>query len=181
VNQKGLTVFINTVTEVQDVIRGIMFRIGNGIDVHKLISGQGFLLGGIKIPSLYSIDAHSDGDILYHAISDALLGSIGIGDIGKYFPDNSDRTLGMNSEDIFLFSLNEVRKRNYRVSNIDNTILLQAVKLRDFIDKIRLNIANAGDLSIDQVSIKATTTEKMGFVGENKGIVVYSTVLIHRL
>ena len=157
-----------------------MFRIGNGIDVHKLITGNGFLLGGIKIESNYSIEAHSDGDILYHSMSDALLGAVSMGDIGEHFPDNSDKTKNMNSENIFLFCLKEIHKKGYQIANIDNTILLQKPKLRPYIAKIKENIAKASNLNIEQISIKATTTENLGYVGENKGIMVYSTVLLYK-
>jgi len=156
-----------------------MFRIGNGIDIHKLIKGDGFLLGGVKIDSIYTIEAHSDGDILYHAMSDALLGAISLGDIGEHFPDTIQKTKNMNSEDIFLFCLKEINKKGYKLSNIDSTIMLQSPKLRPHISKIRENIAKISALNIDQISIKATTTEKLGYIGEHKGISVYSTCLIY--
>ena len=155
-----------------------MFRIGNGIDIHKLIKGNGFLLGGFFIKSNYSIEAHSDGDILYHAISDALLGAISYRDIGYHFPDNSEKTKNMNSEKIFLFSLNEVYKRGYKIANIDSTILLQKPKLSPIIENIIENISNVSKLDKEQISIKATTTEKLGYIGENLGIMVNSTVLL---
>ena len=157
-----------------------MFRIGNGIDIHRLIEGNGFLLGGIKIECWYSIEAHSDGDILYHAISDALLGAISMGDIGEYFPDNSKTTENMNSKDIFLFCLEEIHKKGYKIANIDNTILLQKPKLRPHITKIKENISKISGLNFEQISIKATTTEKLGYIGDNKGIAVYSTVLLYK-
>lgn len=158
-----------------------MFRIGNGIDIHKLIAGNGFLLAGIKIESTYSIEAHSDGDILYHSMSDALLGAIAMGDIGEHFPDNSDKTKNMDSKDIFLFCLEKVHKKGYKIANIDNTILLQKPKLRPHIIKIRKNISKISNLNLEQISIKATTTENLGYVGESKGIVVYSTVLLYKI
>ena len=157
-----------------------MFRTGNGIDFHRLIKGNGFLLGGVKIPSRFSIKAHSDGDILYHSLSDAILGALALGDIGKFFPDTSENTLNMNSEDIFLFSLEQLSKNGYKISNMDSTILLQTPKLRDYIDIIRQNISKVSGLNIEQISLKATTTEKMGFIGESKGIAVYSSVLIYK-
>jgi 2-C-methyl-D-erythritol 2,4-cyclodiphosphate synthase len=157
-----------------------MIRIGNGIDIHKLISGNGFLLGGVKIESIYSIEAHSDGDILYHAISDALLGAISYGDIGQHFPDNSDKTKDMNSEKIFLFCLEKVYEKGYKIANIDSTILLQKPKLMPHIIKIRENISNVSKLELNQISVKATTTEKLGYIGESRGIAVYSTVLIYK-
>lgn len=157
-----------------------MFRIGNGIDIHKLIEGNGFLLGGIFIESKYIIEAHSDGDILYHAMADALLGAISFGDIGEHFPDNSEKTKNMNSEDIFLFCLNKVYEQGYKISNIDSTIMLETPKLRPYIIKIRENIAKVSKLDIDQVSIKATTTEKLGYIGESKGIQVHSVCLLFK-
>ena len=157
-----------------------MLRTGNGIDIHRLIEGNGFLLGGVEIEGNYSIEAHSDGDILYHAVSDALLGAVSMGDIGEHFPDNSKNTLNMNSEDIFLFCLNEIHKKGYKIANIDNTILLQKPKLRPYILKIRENMAKVSGLDTEQISVKATTTEKLGYVGESKGIMVYSTVLLYK-
>jgi len=157
-----------------------MFRIGNGIDIHELINGSGFLLGGTLIEGKYAIKAHSDGDILYHAISDALLGSISLGDIGEHFPDNSKKTENMNSEDIFLFCLNKVYEMGYKISNIDSTIMLERPKLRPHILKIRENIAQVANLELDQISIKATTTEKLGYIGQGKGIQVHSTCLIYK-
>jgi len=159
-----------------------MFRIGNGIDVHKLVETEkkGFLLGGVLIKSIYSIKAHSDGDILFHAISDALLGSISYRDIGYHFPDNIAKTKNIDSKHIFLFALNEVYKRGYEISNIDSTILLQKPRLSPYIEEIILNISSISNLSLDQISIKATTTEKLGYVGESRGIMVNSVVLINK-
>ncbi len=161
-----------------------MFRIGNGIDVHKLIynkKNNGFLLGGVFIESQYSVEAHSDGDILFHAISDALLGAISYRDIGYHFPDNSIKTKNMDSKEIFLFCLNEVYKRGYKVNNIDSTILLQKPKLSLKIDDIISNISNISNIEKDRISVKATTTEKLGYIGESLGIMVNSTTLISKV
>ncbi len=159
-------------------IRGQMIRIGNGIDVHRLIEGNGFLLGGFFIKSKYSIEAHSDGDILLHAISDAILGAISYRDIGYHFPDNMSETKNIDSKQIFKFCLNELKKRNYKINNIDNTIILEKPKISPHVDSIIESISEISFLDKEQISVKSTTCEKMGFVGKGQGIIVSSSVLI---
>ncbi len=159
----------------------IPFRVGEGIDFHKFKNGDGFKLGGVFIPCGVSIEAHSDGDILFHAIADALLGTFALGDIGKYFPDTDPKNKNIDSSKIAIFALNEIQKKGYYIANIDSTIVLQKPKIATYIEAIRFHIANLFGINTDQISVKATTSEKMGFVGREEGIAVFSTVLISNL
>ncbi len=156
-------------------------RIGFGYDVHKLKKGRKFILGGVEIKHHKGIIAHSDGDVLIHAICDALLGALALGDIGKHFPDNKKEYSNINSRILLIKTMQLIGDMNYKVSNIDSTICLQTPKLQDYIPTMRQNIAE--DLGIDtsQVSIKATTTEKLGFTGEEKGLEAYAVVLVQKI
>ncbi|MFR9621071.1 MAG: 2-C-methyl-D-erythritol 2,4-cyclodiphosphate synthase [Rikenellaceae bacterium] len=153
-------------------------RIGEGFDVHRLADGLPLILGGVRIDHTKGCVAHSDGDVLVHAICDALLGAAALGDIGKHFPDSDPRYRGIDS----LVLLSEVvallRQRGYRVVNIDSTIRAQRPKLRDVIDSMRERIAAAMGIDVDRVSIKATTTEELGFEGLQQGISASAIALI---
>lgn len=154
-------------------------RIGFGYDVHKLAYGESFWLGGIEIPHEKGTVAHSDGDVLLHAICDALLGAAALGDIGTHFPDTDMKYKDASS----LFLLSEViellKNNGYTIGNIDSTICLQTPKIKKYIPDMVETISQKTSLTKDQISIKATTTEKLGFVGSEQGISAYAVVLIN--
>tara|TARA_B100001559_G_C15918569_1_gene357622 strand:- start:33 stop:515 length:483 start_codon:yes stop_codon:yes gene_type:complete len=156
-------------------------RIGIGYDVHQLQSGLPFILGGVKLESDKGIVAHSDGDILYHSIADALLGAAALGDIGKFFPDNNPKYKNMDSKVILLDVVSRLQKMSYSIVNIDATIVLERPKLNPLISKIKSSVSNCLSIDLDQLNIKATTSERMGFVGEEKGVACYSVVLIEKI
>ena len=147
-----------------------MFRIGHGYDVHALGEGLRLVLGGVEIPHSKGCIAHSDGDVLVHAICDALLGAAALGDIGKHFPDTDAKYKGIESLVLLKQVVELLHKEGYTISNIDSTIAMQRPKLRPHIDLMRERIAAAAGLSVEQVSVKATTTEHLGFEGEEKGV-----------
>lgn len=152
-----------------------MYRIGEGYDVHKFCDNRDLILGGEKIPYEKGLLGHSDADVLLHAIMDALLGAAALGDIGKFFPDTDDKYKGISSIELLkkvknILSGNNERKKVYNIVNVDSTIICQEPKLRNYIDKIRQNIANALDINIENVSVKATTEEGLGFTGRKEGI-----------
>jgi 2-C-methyl-D-erythritol 2,4-cyclodiphosphate synthase len=145
-------------------------RIGMGYDVHRLVEGRELIMGGVKIPYELGLLGHSDADVLLHAISDALLGAAALGDIGKHFPDTDPQYKGISSL-VLLEHVGKLLEENmFYIENIDATIIAQAPKMRPHIDKMRENIAHALCINIDQVSVKATTEEGLGFTGEGKGI-----------
>jgi 2-C-methyl-D-erythritol 2,4-cyclodiphosphate synthase len=145
-------------------------RIGMGYDVHRLVEGRDLIVGGVKIPYELGLLGHSDADVLLHAISDALLGAAALGDIGKHFPDTDPAYKGISSL-ILLEHVGKLLEENmFYIENIDATIIAQAPKMRPHIDKMRENIARALCINIDQVNVKATTEEGLGFTGEGKGI-----------
>jgi len=156
-------------------------RIGIGYDVHQLQSGLPFILGGVKLESDKGIVAHSDGDILYHSIADALLGAAALGDIGKFFPDNNPKYKNMDSKVILLDVVSRLKKMSYSIVNIDATIVLERPKLNPLISKIKSSVSNCLSIDLDQLNIKATTSERMGFVGKEKGVACYSVVLIEKI
>ncbi len=155
-----------------------MYRIGQGIDFHKLVEGREFWLGGILIPHTKGALGHSDADVLLHAICDALLGALSMGDIGQHFPDTDAAYKGIDSKVLLQKCYSLVRERGYNIVNIDSTILLQAPKIRKYVDEMRSVIAALLDLTIDDVSIKATTTEQLSFIGREEGIVATANVLL---
>ena len=145
-------------------------RIGMGYDVHRLVEGRPLIIGGVTIPYELGLLGHSDADVLLHAISDALLGAAALGDIGKHFPDTEPEYKGISSL-ILLEKVGKLLEENmFFIENIDSTIIAQAPKMRPYIDQMRENIANALHISVEQVSVKATTEEGLGFTGEGKGI-----------
>ncbi|WP_276798011.1 2-C-methyl-D-erythritol 2,4-cyclodiphosphate synthase [Fusobacterium gonidiaformans] len=157
-----------------------MFRIGNGYDVHVLTEGRKLILGGVEIPHTKGVLGHSDGDVLIHAIMDALLGALSLGDIGLHFPDTEEEYRGISSL-LLLKKIKElVQEKGYRVGNIDATIALQKPKLRSYIDTMREKIANILEIDVDRVSIKATTEEKLGFTGREEGIKAYAVTLLEK-
>lgn len=154
------------------------FRIGNGYDVHVLKEGLPMWLGGVKVESGIGFVAHSDGDVAIHALCDALLGAAALGDIGKHFPDSSDEWKGIDSK-VLLGKVVSMLE-GYEIVNADITIALQAPKLRPYIDSMRSTLARVMGVDIDRVSVKATTTERLGFVGRGEGCEVWATVLIEK-
>ena len=155
-------------------------RVGIGYDVHQLKEGEDFWLGGIKIPHTKGAVGHSDADVLLHAICDAMLGAANLGDIGKHFPDTSKDFKGIDSK-ILLKQVGELlTKEGYSISNIDSTICLQQPKIAPYIEAIKETIASVLALEVNKVSVKATTTEKLGFVGREEGVSAYATTLIYK-
>ena len=156
------------------------YRIGFGYDVHQLVSGRDFWLGGIKIPFDKGGLGHSDADVLVHVICDALLGAANMGDIGKHFPDSSEEYKDIDSKILLKNVMELIRKNNFEIVNIDSTVCLQLPKLAPFIDTMKLELSNCMGIDVNDISIKATTTERLGFVGQEKGISAYATVLINK-
>ena len=157
------------------------FRIGHGYDVHALDEGLRLVLGGVEIPHEKGCVAHSDGDVLVHAICDALLGAAALGDIGKHFPDTSAEFKGIDSLILLRRVVELLGREGYKIGNIDSTIAMQRPKLRPHIDLMRERIAEAAGVAVEQVSVKATTTERLGFEGEEKGVSATAVCLIIRI
>ena len=161
-----------------------MFRIGEGYDVHKLVVGRDLILGGVKVPYEKGLLGHSDADVLLHAIMDSLLGALALGDIGKYFPDSDAKYKGISSIDLLKEVSNIMSKeldrknQSFTICNIDSTVICQAPKLRNYIDEMRKNIADALSIDIDKISVKATTEEGLGFTGEGLGIAAKAISMI---
>ena len=154
------------------------FRIGRGFDVHRF-GGEGpCLLGGVKVPYEQGLVAHSDGDVVLHAVCDALLGALALGDIGQLYPDNDDKFLGIDSRVLLRDVYKRVSELGYVVGNLDVTIMAQAPKMLSYELQMRTNIASDLEVELSQVSVKATTTEKLGFVGRKEGIAVEAVVLL---
>ena len=145
-------------------------RVGMGYDVHKLVEGRDLIIGGVKIPHTLGLLGHSDADVLLHAIMDALLGAAALGDIGKHFPDTDPKYKGISSMKLLEHVAGLIAEKGYIVENIDATIIAQRPKMRPYIDTMRQNIADALCIEIDQVNVKATTEEGLGFTGDGEGI-----------
>ena len=156
-------------------------KTGIGFDVHKLEPGLDFWLGGIKIEHEKGFVAHSDGDVLLHAICDALLGAAGLGDIGLHFPDTCPAYKGIDSKILLKKTTDLVENKGFAISNVDTVVALQKPKLRPHIDEMRKCIADILELDIDDMSIKATTTEHLGYEGREEGVSAYATVLLYKL
>lgn len=154
------------------------FRIGNGYDVHALAQGLPLVLGGVRIESPFGCVAHSDGDVAIHALCDALLGAIAAGDIGKHFPDSSPEFKGIDSKILLSRTVGILRGKGYGVVNADITIAMQAPKLAPYIGKMRETLASVMGIGVEDVSVKATTTEHLGFVGRGEGCEAYAVVLV---
>ena len=154
------------------------FRIGHGYDVHALGEGLRLVIGGVEIPHEKGCIAHSDGDVLIHALCDALLGALALGDIGKHFPDTSAEFKGIDSRVLLGRVVALVREAGYEVGNVDCTVAMQRPKLRPHIDLMRERLAESMGVSVDQVSVKATTTERLGFEGREEGVSTTAVVLL---
>ncbi len=153
-------------------------RIGIGYDVHKLVSNRDLILGGVKIPYEFGLLGHSDADVLLHAIADALLGAAALGDIGLLFPDTDIKFKDANSLLLLKEVVSRIEKEGYEIENIDSIIIAQKPKMRPYIDDMRKNIADACEIDIKQVSVKATTEEGLGFTGNGEGIASKASVLL---
>jgi 2-C-methyl-D-erythritol 2,4-cyclodiphosphate synthase len=153
-------------------------RIGHGYDVHRFGLGDKLILGGVSIPYDHSFVAHSDGDVLIHALIDALLGAAALGDIGQHFPDTDAKWQGANSRQLLLAVVGMIGGKGYKLANADITIVAQQPKMLPHLDKMRLNLAADIDCNIDQINIKATTTEELGFAGRKEGIACHAVVLL---
>ena len=153
-------------------------RIGHGYDVHRLVEGRALILGGVKIEYEKGLLGHSDADVLLHAVSDALLGAAGLGDIGRHFPDTDPRYKGANSLNLLMIVAEKVRTQGYRVSNIDVTMIAQRPKLMNHIPQMVANIAFAVGIAEDRVNVKATTEEKLGFTGSGEGMSCHAVCLL---
>jgi 2-C-methyl-D-erythritol 2,4-cyclodiphosphate synthase len=157
------------------------FRIGSGIDFHQLAEGRDLWIGGVKIPHSKGAVGHSDADVLLHAICDALLGAACLGDIGQHFPDTDQAYKNIDSKILLQRTIELIKKESYAIVNIDSTLCLQAPKIKPYVPQMQEVIASITGLSVNDVSIKATTTEKMGFVGREEGLVAYATVLLSKV
>jgi len=153
-------------------------RIGNGFDVHALVAGRPLVLGGVTIPHDRGLLGHSDADVLLHAITDALLGALALGDLGAHFPDTDPRWKGANSRRLLANVMAQITARGYAVGNVDATVIAQAPKLAPHIPAMRANIAADLGCDISRISVKATTTEHLGFAGRGEGIAALATVLL---
>jgi len=155
-------------------------RIGIGYDVHKLVEDRKLILGGIKIPYDKGLLGHSDADVLAHAVMDALLGAAALGDIGKHFPDTDKAFKGISSIELMKEVAEILKDNGYKIGNVDATVIAQNPKLAPYITDMRKNMARALEIDLDRMSVKATTTEKLGFAGRGEGIAAEAAVLVHK-
>ena len=156
-------------------------RIGHGYDVHRLVEGRKLILGGVEIPFEKGLDGHSDADVLVHAVMDALLGAAALGDIGKLFPDSDERYLGADSIGLLKTVRTVLEDEGWKLSNLDATVIAQRPKLAPYIDTMRKRIADALETDAENVSVKATTEERLGFTGSGEGIAAHAVCLIERV
>ena len=156
-------------------------RIGHGYDVHRLVEGRDLILGGVKIDYEKGLDGHSDADVLLHAVSDALLGAAGLGDIGRHFPDTDPKYKGADSLKLLREVYRKISEKGYRVGNIDVTMIAQKPKLKDFIPRMQENIAAAVGVTADRVNVKATTEEKLGFTGSGEGMSCHAVCILEEV
>ena len=155
-----------------------MMRIGHGYDVHRLVEGRKLILGGVEVPHTLGLLGHSDADVLTHAVMDALLGAAALGDIGRHFPDTDPAYAGADSLELLDHVMELLEKKGYGVGNVDATILAQKPKLAPYIEKMRDNLAARMKVEPDQVNVKATTEEKLGFTGAEEGIAAHAVALL---
>lgn len=155
-------------------------RIGHGYDVHRLVPQRALVLGGVTVPFEKGLLGHSDADVLLHAVCDALLGALALGDIGKHFPDSDDRFLDIDSRILLSKTAELIREKGWQIGNIDATVVAQAPRLSPYIQEMRENIATVLDIPLDTVSVKATTEEHLGFTGQGLGIAAHAVCLLFR-
>ena len=158
-----------------------MYRIGFGVDYHQLTEERDLWIGGVKIPHHKGAKGHSDADVLLHAICDAILGALALGDIGVHFPDTSAEYKNIDSKILLQRTMDLIRQEGYSVVNIDTTLCLEEPKIKPFVTSMQVVIAGILNVTVKDVSIKATTTEKMGFVGREEGLVAYATILLKKI
>jgi len=158
-----------------------MIRVGNGFDVHAMVAGRPLVLGGVTIPYDRGLEGHSDADVLVHAIGDAILGALALGDLGKHFPDTDPRWKGADSRALLRHIVGLMNDRGYRIGNVDATVIAQAPKLAPHISAMRANLAADLRCAVEDVSVKATTTEHLGFTGRGEGMATMASVLVVRL
>jgi 2-C-methyl-D-erythritol 2,4-cyclodiphosphate synthase len=156
-------------------------RIGSGVDYHQLATGRQLFIGGVEIPHHKGAVGHSDADVLLHAICDAMLGALALGDIGTHFPDTSAEFKNIDSKILLQRTFAKIKEQKYRVVNVDSTLCLQSPKIKPYISQMQKTIAGILELESNAVSVKATTTEQMGFVGREEGLVAYATVLLETI
>lgn len=154
------------------------YRIGSGVDYHQLVAGRDLWIGGVKIPHTKGALGHSDADVLLHAICDAILGALALGDIGYHFPDTDNSFKDIDSKILLKKCVQLIEERGYNVINIDSTLCLESPKIKSYVPLMQQTIAEITHLSIADVSVKATTTEQMGFIGRQEGLKAYATVLL---
>jgi len=154
------------------------YRIGNGIDCHKLVPDKKLILGGVTIDFHLGLEGHSDGDAVIHAIVDSMLGALSMGDIGTFFPSNDSQWEDANSSNFLTFANQKINNKGYNVYNLDVTIVLETPKLKNYIYDIRKNIASILEIDVECVSVKATTTDKLGFIGDGQGLVAFANTLL---
>lgn len=164
------------IKELKQMIRDI--RVGQGFDVHRLVAGRDCILCGVNIPYERGLLGHSDADVALHALSDALLGTLALGDIGKHFPDTDPRYKGADSRVLLRAVVSMLNERGYSPVNVDLTIIAEAPKMAPYIEKMRANVAADLNMSVDRVSVKATTTERLGFTGRGEGIAAMASCLV---
>jgi 2-C-methyl-D-erythritol 2,4-cyclodiphosphate synthase len=157
------------------------YRIGSGVDFHQLGEGRKLMLGGVHVPYEKGAVGHSDADVLLHAICDALLGALSLGDIGFHFPDTDERYKDIDSTLLLRDSVQLITKEGYAIVNIDSTLCLQEPKIKPYITEMQRTIAAVACIDVKDISIKATTTEQMGFVGRKEGVIAYATVLLKKM
>jgi len=155
-----------------------MARVGQGFDVHKFILDRPLIIGGVKIDYEYGLEGHSDADVLIHAIMDAVLGAAGLGDIGQHFPDTDEAFKDINSRKLLRSVIETLKSNNYIIGNIDATIICQAPKMQPYINQMIVNIASDCMCNLNNINIKATTTEKLGFIGRSEGVAAQAICLI---
>lgn len=157
-----------------------MIRIGHGMDVHRLVEERKLILCGVEVPHHLGLLGHSDADVATHALMDAMLGALAMGDIGKLFPDTDERFRGADSIKLYQHVYSLIQERGFQLVNADVTIVAQKPKLRPYIDQMRKRLADAIGVDVEQISVKATTTEKMGFEGEERGISAHAVCLLEK-
>ena len=159
----------------------MQMRIGQSQDIHRLKEGRPLILGGVNIPYHLGLDGHSDADVLCHAITEAIIGALAMGDLGSHFPDNDDRYLNISSLVLMDDIYEKMNARGYRIGNVDSLVIMEKPKLRGYIDEMRKNISEHLHCDISRISVKATTSEKMGFVGEERGVIAQAVVLLEEI
>ena len=156
------------------------YRVGIGVDFHQLVEGRELWIGGVKVPHIKGAVGHSDADVLLHAICDAILGAAALGDIGDHFPDTDPAYKNIDSKILLRKTIDIIKKQGYSIINIDSTICIQSPRLKPYMEQMRNAIAELCGINVSDVSVKATTTEKLGFAGREEGLMAYAVVMLHK-